>query len=133
MKKINKKQQGFTLVEVIVVAVIVAVLAAVAIPLYMGYVKDSRTNVCQSNASSVATALSTANSRGQTPAADWLTGDAATGMKVTIPADPNVIGSAPNSITLPIGYTIVLAIAAAGGTVTVTGPNGATSTLVPYN
>ena len=40
-----RKEKGFTLVEVIVVAVIVAVLAAVAIPLYMGYIKDSRIDV----------------------------------------------------------------------------------------
>jgi prepilin-type N-terminal cleavage/methylation domain-containing protein len=32
---------GFTLLEVIVVAIVVAVLAAIAIPMYEGYVKDS--------------------------------------------------------------------------------------------
>jgi prepilin-type N-terminal cleavage/methylation domain-containing protein len=35
-------KKGFTLVEVIVVSVIVAVLAAVAVPLYMGYLNDTR-------------------------------------------------------------------------------------------
>jgi len=38
-----KTSEGFTLVEVIVVAVIVAVLAAVAVPLYLNYVTSSRT------------------------------------------------------------------------------------------
>jgi prepilin-type N-terminal cleavage/methylation domain-containing protein len=41
MRLVNGKK-GFTLVEVIVVAVIVAVLAAVAIPLYMGYLDSTR-------------------------------------------------------------------------------------------
>lgn len=48
-----RKEKGFTLVEVIVVAVIVAVLAAVAIPLYMGYIKDSRINVGNNVAGSI--------------------------------------------------------------------------------
>jgi prepilin-type N-terminal cleavage/methylation domain-containing protein len=48
------KRKGFTLVEVIVVAVIVAVLAAVAIPLYIGYVADARVNQCENAAGSVA-------------------------------------------------------------------------------
>jgi prepilin-type N-terminal cleavage/methylation domain-containing protein len=60
--KIMKKQQGFTLVEVIVVAVIVAVLAAVAIPLYMSYVSDSATNTANNQAAAAATFLSAARS-----------------------------------------------------------------------
>lgn len=49
-----RSQKGFTLVEVIVVAVIVAVLAAVAIPLYLNYVRDSRINQCENAAGSAA-------------------------------------------------------------------------------
>jgi prepilin-type N-terminal cleavage/methylation domain-containing protein len=50
-KKINK---GFTLVEVIVVAVIVAILAAVAIPIYQSYLADSRNNSAQNAGGAVA-------------------------------------------------------------------------------
>ena len=47
-------QKGFTLVEVIVVAIIVAALAAVAIPLYNSYVSTSRNNAAANAAGSVA-------------------------------------------------------------------------------
>jgi len=50
----RKGQKGFTLVEVIVVAVIVAALAAVAIPLYLSYVESSRRNAAANAAGSIA-------------------------------------------------------------------------------
>lgn len=49
-----KAQAGFTLVEVIVVAVIVAVLAGVSVPLYLGYVNSSRLNAASNAAGSAA-------------------------------------------------------------------------------
>ncbi|MFW5813350.1 MAG: prepilin-type N-terminal cleavage/methylation domain-containing protein, partial [Fibrobacterota bacterium] len=48
--------KGFTLIEVIVVAVIVAVLAAVAIPLYNGYIHDTRQDVVDNLAQTAAAA-----------------------------------------------------------------------------
>ena len=60
----SKDQKGFTLIEVIVVAVIVAVLAAVAIPLYNGYVNSSRQNVVDNNAGSAATFCATSRDQG---------------------------------------------------------------------
>ncbi len=50
-----KSSEGFTLVEVIVVAVIVAILASVAIPLYLNYVTTSRNQVAQNTAGGIAT------------------------------------------------------------------------------
>jgi type IV pilus assembly protein PilE len=38
----RRKRHGFTLVELMVVIVIVALLAAIAVPLYINYVKDAR-------------------------------------------------------------------------------------------
>jgi prepilin-type N-terminal cleavage/methylation domain-containing protein len=62
----NKK--GFTLVEVIVVAVIVAILASVAVPLYLGYVESSRLNVCENAAGAAAAYLGAAGNAQQTDA-----------------------------------------------------------------
>ncbi len=53
-------KQGFTLVEVIVVAVIVAILAVSSIQLYIGYVTDARKQVLEGIASNAATYLNTA-------------------------------------------------------------------------
>jgi len=50
-------RKGFTLIEVLVVAVIVAILAAVAIPAYMSYVEDSKGQVMESMGATVATAI----------------------------------------------------------------------------
>jgi prepilin-type N-terminal cleavage/methylation domain-containing protein len=49
-----RNNKGFTLVEVIVVAVIVAVLALVAIQLYQGYVREARRNTAENLAASAA-------------------------------------------------------------------------------
>lgn len=48
----NRTSLGFTFVEVIVVGVIVAILAAVCIPLYSGYVKNQKLAVVKGLAES---------------------------------------------------------------------------------
>jgi prepilin-type N-terminal cleavage/methylation domain-containing protein len=55
----QRKQKGFTLVEVIVVAVIVAVLALVGIQLYQGYATEARRNTAENLAASAAAFLQT--------------------------------------------------------------------------
>lgn len=43
-KALKKDAKGFTLIELMVVVIILGVLAAVAIPLYTGYIKNARTS-----------------------------------------------------------------------------------------
>jgi type IV pilus assembly protein PilA len=119
MKKPNKKQQGFTLVEVIVVAVIVAVLAAVAIPLYMGYIKDTRNNVCQNNAAAIATTIQAKLAQNISYSVP------ASGSNISI---PNEDGTSNSSIVLPSGYTFTTG----SNNVWVNGPGNSNSTAFKY-
>jgi prepilin-type N-terminal cleavage/methylation domain-containing protein len=50
-------QKGFTLIELLIVILIVGILAAVATPLYLGYVKDAKTAEAKAVAGSLWTAM----------------------------------------------------------------------------
>ena len=55
----NRRDKGFTLMELMVVIVIVAILAAVAVPLYVNYVKDAQRTEAKGAIGAVITAEQT--------------------------------------------------------------------------
>ena len=59
-------RKGFTLIEVLVVAVIVAILAAVAIPAYNQYIRSSKEKVAINYAATVAQSAGVFYSQSQT-------------------------------------------------------------------
>ena len=52
----NKRNQGFTLVEIMIVVAIIAILAAVAIPNFIKYRDDARKQSCIANMKQLQTA-----------------------------------------------------------------------------
>ena len=48
-----KNRKGFTLIELIVVIAILGILALFLVPSFMGYAKDAKQSVCESNMTSI--------------------------------------------------------------------------------
>jgi prepilin-type N-terminal cleavage/methylation domain-containing protein len=119
-EEVKKMRKGFTLIEVLVVAVIVAILAAVAIPAYNGYIKTSKERVAKNTAGTIASALAAyysdyQNAAGSIPGY----GTGAAGATLAIPGNP---------LKLPTDFSSVTD----GTTVTVTHRDGTASDSVPW-
>src|SRR5690606_4326027 len=70
MKMMKKAQQGFTLIELMIVVAIIGILAAVAIPQYQNYVARSQVARVMSETSSLRTAVETCILDGKTVIGD---------------------------------------------------------------
>ncbi len=118
------KTRGFTLVEVIVVSVIVAVLALAAVLLYRGYANDARKNVVENLAASTANYLQAERNRGCS-----ITGTTVEGGNLIPVATP--AGLSQVNFTVPINSNVTFSgTHANGGIVTATvgaGSNSKTS------
>jgi type IV pilus assembly protein PilA len=99
-----KKQQGFTLIELMIVVAIIGILAAIALPAYQDYTTRSRVAEGLSLASGAKTAVvETFSSTGNWPANNTSAGLA--------PLGTDISGAAVDSVTVTAG--------ASGGVITV--------------
>jgi type IV pilus assembly protein PilA len=56
----NRSRKGFTLIELLVTVLILAILMAIALPLYLSAVADSERKTCRANMQTIANAVQAA-------------------------------------------------------------------------
>ena len=125
----QKKQLGFTLIELLVVVIIVAILAAVGIPLLSGNVDRARASEAEASLGTIRTALRAKLAEGALPA---------------MPGAPNTVGIGINATDLngrffvTAAYTVksprgTTGAAAVAGTYCAGVDGGSTNNNAPQN
>lgn len=59
MSRLMRRQEGFTLVELMIVVLILGILIAIAVPVYLSATDNAKTNTCKSNLRTIDSAQST--------------------------------------------------------------------------
>lgn len=127
----NLNQKGFTLVEVIVVAIIVAALAAVSIPLYNNYVATSKRNAAANAAGSVASFMGACMN--QSGSVSGATASSPVAGPATLACAYGKSAADTTKISVPDGITVtVSSITASPGTVKAF-PTGSAKDSTTYN
>lgn len=126
----RRARSGFTLIELLVVVLILAILMAVALPLYLNAVADSQLKTCRSNMQTIANAVQAARVKNILP--DYSTFAGA--VSATLEPDLQAVPVCPNAGTYSVivtgtttdgkGNTVTVPTGGFGVTCTATGHGG---------
>ena len=110
LPRTRRGRRGFTLIELLVVVLILAILMAIALPLYLSAVADSQRKTCRANLQTIANAVQ----------AKYVAGNGLTTYAAIAAAGVNP-GNLPDLQAAPVcptagAYTIVVPGAKAGAT-----------------
>ena len=120
-------EAGFTLMELIVVVLIVGILAAVGVPLYLGYVRDSRLAEAKALAGAALTAAQACAQNDPTTATTCLLADL--GQRIGVDPGTGVSGDGRWTVAITRVTLDVANNRFGGGPITVSGNAGTVADL----
>lgn len=103
INRIHTGRKGFTLIELLVVVLILAILMAVAMPLYLTAVSDSQTKTCRANMQTIANAVQSARVKAGTTSAAAYVGNVTVGLEPDLGVMPICPNGGTYSIVTPVG------------------------------
>lgn len=119
----NNKQQGFTLIELMIVVAIIGILAAIALPAYNNYTDKAKFSEAVMALAPVKTALGTCAQTGECiSTGNWAASSSSTGVNITL-----------GTTALPVPQTNNGLVDASATTLTGAGTNTVVVLLKPKN
>ena len=106
MRKYFHRQEGFTLIELMIVILIIAILVAIAVPVFLSARSNAQRRTCQANLRTIDGAVNTYNAQYDAYPAAGLVDSAAVGFV------PTLIKRTPSCPTTNSVYSLVAGVPA---------------------